>query len=251
MGAFDLIRGLLNRRVKERATRMQTLQELARKEAIGKASKADVEALDDALRVSGKTLDDFRTMVSVYREHAEHESEAKAAEKRAAEVKKARDALRTWPARREAFVQEIDVKGVELDRASRKAEANYRKAQGARGRQQVIEFQHPELFGTGPLNLDEFTLTVAAGSHAARSIVVHDPSSVTHEVDSRTFHNEERRRQQMLITENQRRSEAYAAAIEAWKGTAPDMKGNPTGKFPDPPELLKSTDWAKLREVAS
>lgn len=132
-------------------TRSRTAREemmaLARRDAIGKPEADDDQRLADLLPGGGDlSEDDFNLWRDVYAQHAALKKAA-SMDKAGSALSAARKALKSHVAESEQLAKTRREQKISLEQTSNQAANVLRMAQKADAERELLEFQHPDLFG--------------------------------------------------------------------------------------------------------
>ena len=231
---------LIDQLFHRRSTANAELTAIARREAHGKANKADAEKLGTLLDGDGERLAQFRALVTIVERHEALRQPAAALADAAKARAAAGAACDLCAAETRRLTDERRRQHAELRSEYIAAQSGERAAQVAAAERTGLELDHGDLLEVPPLDLDDYTLQ--AGSNV---ISIADPSAPVLFVPADVLQRETSRRHEIRRAGYSVLLREHAEAVARWRDSGGwNMTGDrvPSG---DPPERPGMPTWAE------
>ena len=132
---------------------------IAKREATNKAADGDVTTLEEALRLTGKGVEQYQAMVALLQRIKQLEGEAAKLPAASAADLKARSAIAAHKAETVRIEKERKEDLLQLEQARNANHSKQNMYVKAQCELERLQYSHPELFGGKAVDLDAVTLT--------------------------------------------------------------------------------------------
>jgi hypothetical protein len=218
-------------KLKERVA-AQELVAIAKRETANKLADADVKQLEQALHVSGKSVEHYQENVALLQRIKQLEGEAAKLPAASAAVVKAREGLLAYQAETAKLEKARREGQLQLEVARNVDYSKYLTANKAKCALERLQYDHPELFGGETIDLDSLTLTSGDGENL---INFRDENAPHREVPEATWQEQSTRRQQIRGAATAESRKEYNDARNAWAAKLPkDYNGHYVSDVPYP-----------------